>query len=94
LNASNLWPETSMYWIVEARPLQPYRLWLRFSDGVEGIADLGSLFREDHRTIVRELQDPALFADVRVENDTVVWGNGLDLAPEYLRERLGDCALA
>lgn len=83
-----------MYWIVEARPLYPYRLWLRFSYGVEGVADLGSLIQGDHRDIVRELREPALFADVRVENDTVVWGNGLDLAPEYLRERLGGCALA
>ncbi len=74
-----------MYWVTEARSLQPYRVWLRFSDGVEGVADLAALIQADHRAIVRELQDPALFSDVRVEHDTVVWRNGLDLAPEYLR---------
>ncbi|MBI4688680.1 MAG: DUF2442 domain-containing protein, partial [Nitrospirae bacterium] len=29
-----------MYRIIAVRPLENYRLWLRFSDGVEGIVDL------------------------------------------------------
>jgi len=35
----------------------------------------------DSRPIVAALKDPAAFAAVRVDMDTVVWANGFDLAP-------------
>jgi len=34
------------------------------------------------------LRDPAVFAALRVDMDTVVWESGFDLAPEYLRSLL------
>jgi hypothetical protein len=34
------------------------------------------------------LRDSATFSAIRVDSDTVVWDNGFDLAPEFLRERL------
>ena len=60
-----------------------YRLWLRFSDGLEGIADLAD---ELDGPVFEPLRDPALFAGARLDAElhTVAWPNGADLAPEFL----------
>jgi hypothetical protein len=55
---------------------------------------LRDFVESDHRPIVRQLRDPAAFGDIRVEADTVVWGNGFDPAPEFLRARLESNAAA
>lgn len=73
-----------MIWVTEASALPEFRLHVRFSDGTEGEVDLGQLIATDRRPIVAELRDPAAFAAIRVEMDTVVWANGFDLAPEFL----------
>lgn len=77
-----------MIWVIEAKPLSEYRLWIRFSDGTEGVVDLRNLIASDECPIVQALSDPEAFAAIRVEMDTVVWENGFDLAPEFLRERV------
>jgi hypothetical protein len=71
-----------------------FRLWLRFSDAACGEVNLQDFVERDQRSIVRQLRDPAAFADIRVDADTVVWGNGFDLAPEFLRARLESNAAA
>ncbi|MCC7485742.1 MAG: DUF2442 domain-containing protein [Burkholderiales bacterium] len=69
--------------VVEVRPLEQYRLWVRFADGVCGTVDLsehlwGPMFEP--------LREEALFCRVSVhpELETVTWPNGADLAPEFL----------
>jgi hypothetical protein len=74
--------------VTDARHLGAHRLWVRFSDASEGEIDLGDLVLSDKRPIVVALRDPAAFAAIRVDMDTVVWDNGFDLAPEYLHARL------
>jgi len=78
----------SVIWVIEASPLPRHRLRLRFSDGSVGTVDLESFVSADPRPIVAELRDPAAFASLRVDADTVIWANGFDLAPEFLRARL------
>ena len=59
---------------------------LLFSDGTVGDVD----FSAEHWTGVLEpLNDPEYFAQVRVDPEagTVVWPNGIDLAPEPLYEQ-------
>jgi hypothetical protein len=58
------------------------------------VVGLRDLVESDHRSIVRQLRDPVAFADIRIDADTVVWGNGFDLAPEFLRARLESNAAA
>ena len=60
-------------------------------DGAVGCVDLEPLVRGDHRAIVRELADTARFCDFRVAMDTIIWENGFDLAPEYLRSLIAPC---
>jgi len=81
-------------WVTEAKALPDLKLWLRFSDASEGEVDLREFIEADRRTIVRQLRDPVVFATLRVDADTVVWANGFDLAPEFLRARLNTNAAA
>lgn len=63
-----------------------YRLRLIFDDGTIGDVD----FSEDEWAGVFEpLRDPSYFALVRVDSEagTIVWPDGLDMAPEPLYEQ-------
>ena len=70
--------------IVEARPLEPFNVWLRFTDGKEGVVDLGDLFSRGG--VFEPLRDPAEFAKVRVDHETgtIVWPDEVDLDPDGL----------
>jgi uncharacterized protein DUF2442 len=73
-----------MIWVAKAKALSNYRLWVQFSDGLEGELDLKEFIFADTRPIVAGLRNEQVFSDIRVESDTVVWSNGFDLAPEFL----------
>jgi hypothetical protein len=71
--------------VVDVRHIRDHVLWLRFSDGSEGEANLsGELLGE----VFEPLHDVALFAQVRVDPEihTIAWPNGADLAPEFLHD--------
>jgi hypothetical protein len=70
--------------IVEVRPLERHRLYLRFADGVEGEIDLDTIVRWEG--VFAPLADPERFAEVRVNPDlgTIVWPNGADVDPDVL----------
>jgi len=69
--------------VVEVKPLEGYRLWLRFHDGTVGTINLAT---ELWGPMFESLKDPGLFvqASVDPELETVTWPNGVDLAPEFL----------
>ncbi|GAA6746890.1 DUF2442 domain-containing protein [Thermus brockianus] len=69
--------------VVEARPLEGLKLWLRFSDGKEGVVDLEGL---ELPGLLSRLRDPGFFAQVRVDPElgAPVWPGGLDLDPLVL----------
>ena len=69
--------------VTQARWLGGHRVFLVFSDGVEGEVDLA---RELRGEVFEPLRDPAYFARFEVD-DTLVWPNGADFAPEFLHER-------
>ncbi|MGH3395263.1 MAG: DUF2442 domain-containing protein [Streptosporangiaceae bacterium] len=72
--------------VVGVAVLGDHVLRLLFSDGTVGDVD----FSEEHWTGVLEpLNNPDFFAQVTVdlESGTVVWPDGLDLAPEPLYEQ-------
>ena len=77
-----------MVWVIQARYLEGYKIWLCFSDGLEGTIDLEKTILEDSRPIFQALRDLEQFQQFQVDMDTVVWANGLDLAPEYLHDLL------
>ena len=73
--------------IVAAHAESPYTVALTFADGSTGRVDL-SPWILGHTGVLGALQDPAQFAQVRVDPDagTIVWPNGADLDPDVLYE--------
>jgi hypothetical protein len=71
--------------VTAVRHVREHVLWVRFSDGTEGEVDLGDGLRGP---IFEALRDPARFAQVAIENGTIVWPNGADWAPETLYDRV------
>ena len=70
--------------VVGAAVIRPHVMRLLFSDGV--VRDIQYIRGEGRGSMLEPLEDPAYFALVSVDRDarTVVWPNGLDLAPEVL----------
>ena len=66
-----------------------YKLTVTFNDGSSHIADFEKTIFADSRPVVSELKDISLFKDFCIKNHTVSWSNGLDFAPEFIR----DCSI-
>ena len=73
--------------LVDARYVHGYTLWLRFADGAEGEVDLAN---ELDGEVFAPLQDLEYFQtfSLHPELHTLVWPNGADFAPEFLRNAL------
>jgi hypothetical protein len=73
--------------IVDAHYVSGFKIWIRFSDGVDGDVDLS---RELTGPIFEPLRDVEAFKhfELHPELHTLVWSNGADLAPEFLHEKL------
>jgi hypothetical protein len=73
--------------VIQARHVGGHTIWLRFSDGAEGEVDLSS---EIHGEAFEPLKDVDYFRKLQVDPElrTVVWPNGADFAPEFLRSSL------
>jgi hypothetical protein len=70
--------------VVAVRPLDHYRVWLRFSDSTERDLDLWPLICHPG-LIFGPLHDVAIFRQVRVVDRSIAWPNGADLDPLILR---------
>ena len=70
--------------VTEARYLGGYRVWLRFEDGLAGEVDLAE---ELEGEVFEPLRDPSVFKAFEVD-ETLLWPNGADFAPEFLHERV------
>jgi hypothetical protein len=72
--------------VVGAAVVGDHILRLLFSDGIVGDIDFSA---ERWTGVLAPLNDPAYFAEVGVDPEagTVVWPDGIDLAPEPLYEQ-------
>ncbi|HLW91062.1 MAG TPA: DUF2442 domain-containing protein [Roseiarcus sp.] len=75
--------------VVKVRPMEAFRLWVRFSDGREGVADLSELATRTG-PMVDPLRDPAFFSRVFVEAGVPTWPNSYDYAPAALYVKMRD----
>ena len=70
--------------VVEVRPLERYRVFLKFDDGVQGEIDLEPLL-SPFDGVFAPLTDPNRFREVFIDSGgTIAWPNGADIAPEVL----------
>ena len=74
-----------MLHIKKVKHISDFRLWLSFDDGSSGEVDLKNLL---NGPIFEPLKDLNVFSKVSVdpELETIVWPNGADLAPEFLKD--------
>jgi hypothetical protein len=73
--------------VIEAGYLHDYVIWIRFNDGSAGEVDLE---QELEGEVFGPLKDVEKFRRLHVdaELNTVVWENGADFAPEFLRGKI------
>lgn len=74
-----------MLHVTSAKYISDYKLWIAFDDGSSGEVDLANQL---NGSMFESLKDMATFKNVKIdpELETVVWPNGADLAPEFLKE--------
>ncbi len=77
-----------MNYVTKASHIRDFQIHLVFNDKKSGIVDLSKTIEGDHRPIFKELNNVAEFKKFKVDMDTIVWDNGLDLAPEFLHDLL------
>jgi hypothetical protein len=73
--------------IVQVKPLEGYRLWVRFDDGLEGIY---AVEPEQRGGVFCQVCDPEAFNAVTINDDfgCVEWPGGIDLCPTAMHEDL------
>jgi len=75
-----------MVWVVDAKYVKDYQIWLRFSDNTEKVIDFKNKIFSEKRPVFMPLKDVEYFKQVFLnrESDTIQWPNGADIAPETL----------
>ena len=74
-----------MLHITAAKYIADYKISVAFDDGSCGVADFESVVKNDHRPIVQQLSNLNLFKDFKLQARTIVWSNGVDFAPEFVK---------
>lgn len=75
--------------VLRLRALDGHKLWLRFTDGSEGVRDLSDVIAKGG-AMIEPLKSPEYFARVFVEMGVPTWPNGYDLDPVNLYMELRD----
>lgn len=71
---------------VEIKPLAVFRLWLKFSDGVEGVADLSDFAG---RGVFALWDDYPAFENVRIgSSGQIAWNDDVEMSAESLYLRI------
>lgn len=73
-----------MNYVTAAKYIKDYQIEVTFNDKKKGVIDLKEIIFNDHRAIFKQLINEKKFAKFKVDMDTIIWENGLDLAPEFL----------
>ena len=61
--------------VVQAKHLRDYQLQLAFSDGAKRIVDFGPFLKRSRHPEIRSFLQPEKFADFRVEQGDLLWGD-------------------
>ena len=71
---------------VEVKALEGYRLWIKYSDGVEGVVDLSDLAGKGVFALWEDYQE---FQEVYIgAGGAIAWGEEIDLCPDALYLRI------
>jgi hypothetical protein len=64
--------------VIALKPIDGHALWLRFSDGSEGVRDFADVLAEGG-PMVEPLRDPAVFNRAFLSFEIPTWPNGFDV---------------
>lgn len=64
--------------VVAVKALPDFHLWVRFSNGREGVRDFRPLIAQGG-PMAQPLRDPAVFNGVYVNDDVPAWPNGYEI---------------
>ena len=81
--------ELPMADVLRLKALDGHRLWLRFTDGSEGVPDFSDILAKGG-PMVEPLKNPDYFARAFVEMGAPTWPNGFDVDPINLYMELRD----
>jgi hypothetical protein len=70
-----------------AKRVSGFVIAMRFNDGTEKHVDISQWFKGP---VFKPLKDPKFFAKFSVEGGTLVWPNGVDIAPEALYDAIDE----
>lgn len=87
----NVAGESAAAWrVAEAVPCGPWKLTVRFRDGLAGEVDLGAFLASPTvaGTPFERLRDEAFFRQVRAAEGVVRWPNDADLAPDAMYDAI------
>ena len=70
--------------VIKVEPQADYRIYVEFDNDERGTLDMGPYLDFG---VFKKIRDPALFFSVRVSFDTVEWGDGIDLDPQFVYEK-------
>lgn len=72
-----------MHRIIAVKSLAQYKVWVRFSDGIEGKVNLSDLVGKG---VFALWNDPEQFARVLIDpqSHTLTWPGGIDICPDTL----------
>ena len=70
--------------VISAEYIGGYKVQVSFNNGQDGTADLSCVPLKGG--IFSQLKEKSIFAELKVDKElsTIVWPNGVDLAPEYI----------
>ena len=74
--------------IKSAQYQSDYKIFLSFSDGTSGIVDLKEFLFDSDCGVFERLKDKEQFKNFTLDSHTIIWGEDLDLAPEFLYDLL------
>ena len=78
-----------MLHVESAKYQSDYKIVVAFNDGSTHLVDFENTISNDSRAIVSALKDLTVFKDFSIQHHTIAWTNGLDFAPEFIK----DCSI-
>ena len=68
--------------LIEVKPLDNYRLWIKYSDGIEGVVDLSDIAGDGVFALWNDYRE---FQKVHIgPSGEIAWGEQVDLCPDAL----------
>jgi Protein of unknown function (DUF2442) len=66
---------------IEVKALEPYKVWVKYSDGVEGVIDYSHFAGKG---VFKKWEDPEFFKNVFIVDDwrCISWADELEMDPE------------